>query len=288
MVDTVRGVLRVRSWPKKPGPPKSAKQRFWIDWFTQANRLAKYVDAASAIRAIDLTAKSGLYPRDVLLAAMRGRLYHWADETGWKWYSMAAIGDISESLDVLAQNVGGVLVRALDRWRAPDPGDVGDVLTYQGDAAAPDWQPPAGGGGVFGGALVTSLSDITFDRFIDTPIPFDAEQYDTDALHDALDPTRLTVPTGWSRVRLTGGFEWNVDTTSSQRAMWFWKNGSGFPGKSQFTRLARLRSETCIASPPIEVVPGDFFELVGWHDKTSPKTVKGPADNTYFGMERVS
>lgn len=141
MIDTVRGVLRVRKWPKKRGTPTSTRQLFWIDWFRQANRLAKYVDAASAYRAIELTAKSGLYPRDLLLAAMRGRLYHWADETGWKWYSMAAIGDISESLDVLAQTVGDVLVRAADRWRAPPPGNLDDVLLNKGPGNAPAWGP---------------------------------------------------------------------------------------------------------------------------------------------------
>lgn len=147
MVDTWRGILRVRKWPKKRPGPQTPQERFWVDWFSQANRLAKYADAASQIRAKELTKGTGLYPRDVLLAAMRGRLYTWIDETGWKWYSMAAVGDISESLDVLAQKIGSVLVRATDRWRAPPAGDVGDVLTYQGPADAPTWTPPAGGGG---------------------------------------------------------------------------------------------------------------------------------------------
>lgn len=145
MVDTVRGLLRVRKWPKKRGTPKSARQRFWIDWFRQANLLAKYVDAASQRRAIEMTKGSGAYPRDVLLAAMRGRLFTWVDETGWRWYSMAAIGDISESLDVLAQTVGSVLVRAVDRWREPPPGVVGQVLTHQGPDAPPIWSAGAAG-----------------------------------------------------------------------------------------------------------------------------------------------
>lgn len=145
MIDAFRGVMRVRKWPKKRGPPTSPLQAFWVDWFVQANRLAKYADGASMARAIQMTKGSGMYPRDVLLKAMRGRLYNWVDQDGWRWYSMAAIGDISESLDVLAQTIGSVLVRAVDRWRAPAAGNINDVLTYKGNLAPPVWQTPGGG-----------------------------------------------------------------------------------------------------------------------------------------------
>jgi len=148
LIDVVRGVIRVRKWPRKRGPPKSAAQRFWIDWFKQANLLAKYADPMSQIRAKELTAHTGMYPRDILLAAMRGRLYTWVDENGWKWYPMAAVNDISESLDVLAQSVGSVLVRAPDRWRAAADAVINHVLTYKGPTVAPVWQAAGGGGGV--------------------------------------------------------------------------------------------------------------------------------------------
>ncbi|HET98798.1 MAG TPA: hypothetical protein ENH89_00190 [Aurantimonas coralicida] len=148
MIDTCRGVLRVRKWPKKRGTPKSASQRWWNDWFRQANLLTHYVDAASQRRAIELTAGTGKYPRDILLQAMRGRLYTWIDQNGNRWYPMAGIQDISESLDVLAQTVGSVLVRAVDRWRAPPPGTVGQVLTNVGPDDPPVWADAGGGGGV--------------------------------------------------------------------------------------------------------------------------------------------
>lgn len=59
---------------------------------------------------------------------------------------MAAIGDVSETLDVLAQTIGSVLVRASDRWRSPPPGQLGYVLTHKGPGQSPVWQ--AAGGGV--------------------------------------------------------------------------------------------------------------------------------------------
>lgn len=148
MIDTVRGVLRVRKWPKKRGTPKSPLQRWWNDWFRQANLLAKYADSMTQARAIALTKGTGLYPRDIILKAMRGRLYYFRDETGKVWYPMAAVTDISETLDILAQDIGSVLVRAVDRWRAPPVASVNDVLTYKGLVDPPVWQAPSGGGGM--------------------------------------------------------------------------------------------------------------------------------------------
>ncbi len=184
MVDTVRGELRVRKWPRKRGRPTSAKQLWWIDWFKQANKLAKYVDAATARRAIQLTLGTGMYPRDIILSAMRGRLYNWVDQNGKKWRSMAAIQDISDSLDVLAQEVGSVLVRALDRWRAPDPGDVGDVLTYQGPTAIPTWSGPSSTGvstvQLGGTPIVADGSAKFYDFDVE---PFSAVEFTFDALN---------------------------------------------------------------------------------------------------------
>lgn len=229
MVDTVRGVLRVRKWPKKRGTPKSASQRFWIDWFTQANRLAKYVDAASAIRAIELTAKSGLYPRDVLLAAMRGRLYHWVDETGWKWYSMAAIGDISESLDVLAQQIGSVLVRATDRWRSPPPGALDDVLTYKGDALPPVWQAPGGGGGSVQEDLAGTpiVCDDTVSQY-----DFDVSSYNT-VRFMLTDVVFAANSQPFWLFSTDGGVSYHTGA-SDYRWLWVDHAGSGILNKAQF------------------------------------------------------
>lgn len=148
MVDTTRGVLRVRRWPKKRGTPKSEAQRFWIDWFRQANFLAKYADPAQLTRAITLTENSGLYPRDIILKAMRGRYAWWIDDAGWKWFPMAAIQNVSDTLDVLGQTVGDILYRAADRWRGLTAGAAGEVLTAQGPGQPPAWLPTGGGGGV--------------------------------------------------------------------------------------------------------------------------------------------
>ena len=287
MIDTVRGVIRVRRWPKKPGPPRSALQRWWMDWFTQANLLAKYADPMSQARAIQMTKGSGLYPRDVLLKAMRGRLHWWADETGWKWFPMAATQDVSNSLDTVAQVVGSILVRALDRWRTPPVGVLGDVLTHQDVDQPPIWQAPSGGGFSFAGALVGKLVNQSIPSGVMTAAVWTTEQYDTAGLHDnVVNPSRMTVPAGWSRVRLVGGTFWQSNSTG-ERIIQFWKNGANFPGLGMTRVHALSNGQDNSQTPAISCVPGDYFEMAVYQSSGSAKTLE-PHANCYFAMERVT
>ncbi len=288
MIDTVRGVIRVRKWPRKRGPPKSESQRFWIDWFKQANLLAKYVDPIQQVRAIEMSKGTGVYPRDVLLMAMRGTLYTWADPSGWKWYSMASIQGISDSLDVLAQTIGSVLVRSTDRWRTPPAGAIDDVLTYKGPLASPVWQAPAGGGFAFAGAQLTKSAnqDIVADTW--SPITFDGEDYDPDGLHDNVtNNTRMTIPAGWTKVQLWGGFQWENSGTGV-RWIRFRKNGADFHGIASNLQRATSTFEQSTASPPVACVAGDYFELIARNAGAGTLYVKGPHNNTYFAIKRVS
>ena len=288
MVDTVRGVVRIRAWPKKRGPPKSENQKFWVDWFTQANLLAKYADPIQQVRAMEMTKGSGLYPRDVLLMAMRGSLYWWADATGWKWFSMASIQGISDSLDVLAQTVGSVLVRATDRWRTPTPGVINDVLTLKGTPAIPEWVAAAGGGVAFGAALVTKTGNQAVVKNTWTAMIYNAEVYDTDAIHDnAVNPTRLTVPTGWNKVRLLAGIIWASNNTG-QRIISIQKNGAWVTPRPSLRTPGLGNASACIVSPPLDVVATDYFEFMVFQNTSGNLNALGPSDPSYFAMERVT
>lgn len=287
MIDTVRGVLRVRRWPKKRGRPKSALQRWWNDWFKQANLLAKYADGLSQANAISMTKGTGLYPRDVLLSAMRGRLYWWIDETGWKWFPMAALQDISNALDVLGQTIGDVLVRAGDRWRPAADGSAGFVLTHKGPADAPVWELPSGGGGFLGGAMVRKTdwqNIVTGARRI---ITWDVEDYDTDAIHDnVVNNSRLTVPAGYTKIRLNCGLRWTVNNTNS-RFMCFMKNGGEFNGRSCHWRRAWRDSDDSITSPVLNVVAGDYFEVSVYQDAGTSQQIIPNFYTSCFAMELV-
>lgn len=75
IVDTYRGQMRVRSWPRKTGPSKSAQVRRQNQWFKQANALARKAVPSQMALAIDMTKGTGLYPRDLLLRQMSGGIY---------------------------------------------------------------------------------------------------------------------------------------------------------------------------------------------------------------------
>lgn len=76
MVDTFRGQIRVRKWPRKRGEPKSQVTRDQNTWFKQANELARQVEPTQMNLAIAMTKGTGLYPRDLLLRQMAGGIYH--------------------------------------------------------------------------------------------------------------------------------------------------------------------------------------------------------------------
>lgn len=177
MVDTIRGQVRIRKWPRKRGAPKSAAQRFWIDWFKQANYLAKYASALDVTNAMDITRGTMLYPRDVLLKAMRGSLYWWRDENGKKWMPKYFNQEVSNSLDAIGQTAGEFLYRAADRWRALSAGNAGEVLTTLGPNDDPEWRAVGGGGGALTaiGTYIPTVNGV--NQLLDIPIPAGYRQY---------------------------------------------------------------------------------------------------------------
>jgi hypothetical protein len=287
MVDTVRGVLRIRKWPRKRGTPKSKSQLWWIDWFKQANKLAKYVDAASMRRAIELTAGTGKYPRDILLQAMRGRLYVWQDENGKTWYPMAGIQDISDSLDVLAQEVGSVLVRAADRWRNVAGGAAGEVFTHQGPSTSPTWEPPLVPGASLGCLCINSAVQPILTGTI-TALTWDGESYDDGGYHDNIvNPSRITVPAGATRARFTGHLNWQASSGGNYRQSWVSKNGAHtpYPGRPH-TTFPDLNGAAQVQQPVtgaiFPVTPGDYYELFCVHDAGATLNIQ--INNSEFGV----
>lgn len=289
MIDTVRGVLRVRKWPKKRGTPTSERQLFWIDWFRQANELAKYADPMSQVRAIEEAKNTGKYPRDVLLQAMRGRLYTWADSDGWKWFSVAAIQDISDTLDVLAQTVGGVLVRAKDRWRAPPAGALAEVLTHQGPDDPPIWLPPGGAGGYIGGALVTASAAQALPSAVWTAINFDLETYDTHGIHDPVtNNSRLTVPAGVDRVQMIANLSC-VNASGGFRAFSIRLNGvlDVIAPQERHVGTNAVLPAANLSTPIRSVVPGDYFEALIFQNRGT--TINTREDVAFwFAMNIIS
>ena len=82
IIDTYRGQIRIRSWPRKTGTPKSQAVRNQNAWFKGANELAKKAEPTQMNLAIEMTKGTGLYPRDLLLKQMSGGLYDIVEDDG--------------------------------------------------------------------------------------------------------------------------------------------------------------------------------------------------------------
>lgn len=82
IVDTYRGQVRFRSWPRKRGPKATPKQRIWRDWFTDATQSIKYAHSQQVDQAINMAKGTGLYPRDILMKALASGFFDAIDEDG--------------------------------------------------------------------------------------------------------------------------------------------------------------------------------------------------------------
>jgi hypothetical protein len=85
VVDTYRGKLRVRSWPRKRGKKMSYLQRWYTERFAEAAQLAKYAPTTEWERATELAKNTGLYPGDLIRSAILGGSFTLEDEDGNEW-----------------------------------------------------------------------------------------------------------------------------------------------------------------------------------------------------------
>lgn len=74
VVDTSRGKVRIRAWPKPRGKPKNPIVAANVEWFRGAKRALRQVDPEQLKLAMAMTKKTGLYPADLLMMGMAGNL----------------------------------------------------------------------------------------------------------------------------------------------------------------------------------------------------------------------
>lgn len=144
------------------------------------------------------------------------------------------------------------------------------------------------------GALVGLTADLTtINASSGYNIPFNAESYDTDGIHDNVtNNTRLTVPSGYSWVRVgMKAFVTNV-TTDEGAALYVRQFNSagtlqsfrGLPafsfGNNDYTEFAMSGM-----SSPIQVNAGDYFVFQLWSNDTSVTVL---ASHTSAWMELLA
>lgn len=147
MYDVSRGVLRARSWPKKRGKPKNQHTIEQNEWFRQAQWATKFWPPALVDQITQAVKGTPLLPRDIMTMQMGNRMFMISTADGRKIYPVIAMTEVSESLDVISQIPGSMLIRGPQFWYGILPGPAGYVLTSTGEDAEPVWAAGGGGGG---------------------------------------------------------------------------------------------------------------------------------------------
>jgi hypothetical protein len=138
----------------------------------------------------------------------------------------------------------------------------------------------------FRGALVTKTAIQTLSSGVATALSWDNEVYDLDSFHDnAVNNTRLTVPTGASLVRISQGVH-RSNASSSDLSITAYKNGvagtSGFYN-TDTSGNSSIAHYIVGASAPLAVSPGDYFEA--YCTSSVASSIIQNSDYTWFSME---
>jgi len=125
-------------------------------------------------------------------------------------------------------------------------------------------------------------------------IAFDQESYDTSTIHDTVtNNSRLTVPAGVTKVRLTAGLSFAANATGYRSAS-FHKNGVstyvGLVSAQELSPTAGQFANLYLTSPVLTVVATDYFELFCFQNSGGALNAQGTADGrlTWFAMELIA
>ena len=139
----------------------------------------------------------------------------------------------------------------------------------------------------FRGALARRTSVLSLTNAVFINITWDSALYDTDSIWSAGAPTRLTVPTGVTKIKLGGGTDLPSATYSTLSQL-ITKNGDtgpDYPGFGSFrTQAGSTLPRNSCSTGVIPVVAGDYFEFrVGQFSGAS----RDLGVNSWFSMEIV-
>ena len=144
------------------------------------------------------------------------------------------------------------------------------------------------GGPAWSRAFVSSSSDQEIPNATPTLLVWQTEHYDDGDWFASSGDEFFTVPTGVTRVRLSGGVNWEAGGGTFRVAS-FTQEGAGFVGDSlnthQPTAAASGDSDSSV-SPVVDCSADDEFRVTVLHNEGAALDVKF-GNHTYFGIEAV-
>jgi len=164
----------------------------------------------------------------------------------------------------------------------------GQFVKVNAGATALEFVAGGGGGGFTEAASANNTGDTLISNSTNTVMPFNAESFDTDAMHDnAVNNSRLTINTAGTYIF---GFDgrWENDGAGFRRIQ-LRKNGTTVVGE-QHTQNVGGATEMfqCVTFPIQEAIVTDFFEILVFQNSGGALDMEAAAPNPTFWTHRLS
>jgi hypothetical protein len=142
------------------------------------------------------------------------------------------------------------------------------------------WAQPVGRGSL------AYASTQNIDNAAWSVVTFVNESYDTDSIHSiTTDNTKLIVPSGITKVRLTAQVAFSNDNTSGIRGAYIYKNGASFIGYPvRYITYVAYNTPIGLITPIVSVSAGDYFTVSCYQNSGSTLTLDSA---TWFSMEII-
>lgn len=145
------------------------------------------------------------------------------------------------------------------------------------------WATPTSGGSTAKGCALYGNGDISVSSSTSVTINWPNEFFDTDGYHSTSSNTsRITIPTGLGGVYMvTGKVSWNTTNTGGdRRSVSINKNGAGW----QNVAYAPTSYTGGVFASIMQLVAGDYLELIVWQDSGSTLPANNHQDNGFFSV----
>lgn len=143
---TIGGRTYICKWPRAQPTARNEREAHARSMLAVAASCTAYMSAQEQAFSRELSKRTTLLPRDMLMMSLFGRVGYVVTLDGRKVYSMASMQDVSNLLDTIAQTRGDVMFRGPTWWQRLPIGTLGQVLTVSPEGL-PQWAPGGGGGG---------------------------------------------------------------------------------------------------------------------------------------------
>ncbi len=188
----------------------------------------------------------------------------------------AVLSSNGTNVELLSSGAGTTLFTALTDTPANFTGAGLDYVRVNSGETALEYTTVAPGSTVSvtppsQGCLLSSTATQAITTSTATAVAWDSEIYDTDSFHDNVtNNTRITIPAGVTKVKLTGGIVWETNASGFRRVT-MTKNGSSFDGRGHTfnTTSPNANMFQNVVSAELDVAENDYFELIAEHDRGS-------------------